>query len=120
MRVLISGALERIKGVTVVGAADGAAEARQMVDKYRPEVMTLDVEMPGMSGLEYLAEIMESRPMPVIMFSTRTAAGAAESIEALRLGAIDCFPSPRWRCRRNSTRSSASWASASSRRATPI
>ncbi|KQO51289.1 MULTISPECIES: chemotaxis protein CheB [Sphingomonas] len=95
MRVLISGALERIKGVQVVGAADGAAEARKMVDQYRPEVMTLDVEMPGMSGLEYLAEIMEERPMPVIMFSTRTAAGAAESVEALRLGAIDCFPKPK-------------------------
>ncbi|WP_230483518.1 chemotaxis protein CheB [Sphingomonas sp. Leaf21] len=95
MRVLISGALERIKGVTVVGAADGAAEAREMVEQYRPEVMTLDVEMPGMSGLEYLAEMMASRPMPVIMFSTRTAAGAAESIEALRLGAIDCFPKPK-------------------------
>lgn len=95
MRVLISGALERIKGVSVVGAADGAAEAREMVQKYRPEVMTLDVEMPGMSGLEYLAEIMEERPMPVIMFSTRTAAGAADSIEALRLGAIDCFPKPK-------------------------
>ncbi|MET4898036.1 chemotaxis protein CheB [Sphingomonadaceae bacterium jetA1] len=95
MRVLISGALERIKGVCVVGAADGAAEAREMVQKYRPEVMTLDVEMPGMSGLDYLAEIMEERPMPVIMFSTRTAAGAADSIEALRLGAIDCFPKPK-------------------------
>ena len=95
MRVLISGALERIKGVQVVGAADGAAEAREMVKQYRPEVMTLDVEMPGMSGLEYLAEIMEERPMPVIMFSTRTAAGATESVEALRLGAIDCFPKPR-------------------------
>lgn len=95
MRVLISGALERIKGVVVVGAADGAVEARDMVIKHRPDVMTLDVEMPGMSGLEYLAEIMEERPMPVIMFSTRTAAGAAESIEALRLGAIDCFPKPK-------------------------
>ena len=95
MRVLISGALERIKGVTVVGAADGAAEARKMVEQYRPQVMTLDVEMPGMSGLEYLAEIMEERPMPVIMFSTKTAAGAADSIEALRLGAIDCFPKPK-------------------------
>ncbi len=47
MRVLISGALERIKGVQVVGAADGAAEAREMVKQYRPEVMTLDVEMPA-------------------------------------------------------------------------
>ncbi len=95
MRALISGALERINGVEVVGAADGAAEARQLVASLRPDVMTLDVEMPGMSGIEYLAEIMETKPMPVIMFSTRTTAGAAESVEALRLGAIDCFPKPR-------------------------
>ncbi|WP_294195681.1 chemotaxis protein CheB [uncultured Sphingomonas sp.] len=96
MRALISGALERIPGVEVVGMADGAAEARGLVESTRPDVMTLDVEMPGMSGLDYLAEIMDSpRPMPVIMFSTRTQDGAAESIEALRLGAIDCFPKPR-------------------------
>ncbi|MEH3047793.1 chemotaxis protein CheB [Sphingomonas adhaesiva] len=95
MRALISGALERIPGVEVVGMADGAAEARELVASARPDVMTLDVEMPGMSGLEYLAEVMETKPMPVIMFSTRTQDGAAESIEALRLGAIDCFPKPR-------------------------
>lgn len=95
MRALISGALERLPGVTVVGMADGAAEAREMVATLRPDVMTLDIEMPGMSGIEYLREIMASRPMPVIMFSTRTTAGAAESIEALRLGAIDCFPKPK-------------------------
>jgi two-component system chemotaxis response regulator CheB len=95
MRALISGALERIPGVEVVGLADGAAEARQMVTALHPHVMTLDVEMPGISGLEYLAEIMETRPMPVIMFSTRTTAGATDSIEALRLGAMDCFPKPR-------------------------
>lgn len=95
MRALISGALEKIPNVTVVGLADGAAEAREMVAEFRPDVMTLDVEMPGMSGLEYLAEIMETKPMPVIMFSTRTTDGAADSIEALRLGAIDCFPKPK-------------------------
>lgn len=95
MRVLISGALERIPNVEVVGLADGAAEAREMVASLKPDVMTLDVEMPGMSGIEYLAEIMASKPMPVIMFSTRTTDGATESIEALRLGAIDCFPKPR-------------------------
>lgn len=95
MRALISGALERIPGVEVVGMADGAAEARELVASARPDVMTLDVEMPGMSGLEYLAEVMETKPMPVIMFSTRTQDGAAETIEALRLGAIDCFPKPR-------------------------
>lgn len=95
MRALISGALERIPNVEVVGLADGAAEARSMVEKLRPDVMTLDVEMPGMSGIEYLSEIMTARPMPVIMFSTRTTDGATDSIEALRLGAIDCFPKPR-------------------------
>ncbi|WP_268795738.1 MULTISPECIES: chemotaxis protein CheB [unclassified Sphingomonas] len=95
MRALIAGALERIAGVEVVGLADGAAEAREMMESLRPHVMTLDVEMPGMSGIDYLAEVMERRPMPVIMFSTRTTDGASESIEALRLGAIDCFPKPR-------------------------
>ncbi|WP_242122084.1 chemotaxis protein CheB [Sphingomonas lacusdianchii] len=95
MRALISGALERIPNVEVVGLADGAAEARDLVSQLRPDVMTLDVEMPGMSGIDYLAEIMESKPMPVIMFSTRTTDGAADSIKALRLGAIDCFPKPR-------------------------
>jgi len=95
MRALIAGALERIPGVEVVGLADGAAEARDMVAQLRPHVMTLDVEMPGMSGIDYLAEIMGQRPMPVIMFSTRTTDGASESVEALRLGAVDCFPKPR-------------------------
>ncbi|MBB4154353.1 two-component system chemotaxis response regulator CheB [Sphingomonas jinjuensis] len=95
MRALISGALERIPNVEVVGLADGADEARAMTEQFRPDVITLDVEMPGMSGLEYLAEVMEKRPMPVIMFSTRTEAGAEASVEALRLGAIDCFPKPK-------------------------
>ncbi len=95
MRALLSGALERIPGVVVVGSADGADHARTMRDDLAPDVMTLDVEMPGISGLEYLAEVMEHRPMPVIMFSTRTEAGAEASIEALRLGAIDCFPKPK-------------------------
>jgi len=95
MRALLSGALERIPGVVVVGSADGADEARAMRDQLHPDVMTLDVEMPGMSGIDYLAELMEKRPMPVIMFSTRTEAGAEASVEALRLGAIDCFPKPK-------------------------
>lgn len=95
MRVLISGALERIPQVNVVGLADGADEARALAARLNPDVITLDVEMPGMSGLEYLAEVMANKPTPVIMFSTRTEAGAADSVEALRLGAIDCFPKPR-------------------------
>jgi two-component system chemotaxis response regulator CheB len=95
MRALLCGALERVKDVEVVGLANGAAEAREMVKTHRPHVMTLDIEMPGMSGIEYLAEIMENDPMPVIMFSTRTTDGAADSVEALRLGAVDCLPKPK-------------------------
>jgi len=95
MRALISGALERIPNVEVVGLANGAAEARTLRASLHPDVMTLDIEMPGMSGLEYLAEMMAERPMPVIMFSTRTSAGASDSVEALRLGAIECFPKPK-------------------------
>ena len=95
MRALISGALEKISGIQVVGTAESAAEARQEVERLKPDVMTLDVEMRGMSGIEYLEELMEKRPMPVIMFSARTDAGAEASIQALRLGAIDCFPKPK-------------------------
>ncbi len=95
MRALISSALEKISGIQVVGTAESAAEARQEVERLNPDVMTLDVEMPGMSGIEYLEELMVKRPMPVIMFSARTDAGADASIEALRLGAIDCFPKPK-------------------------
>jgi two-component system chemotaxis response regulator CheB len=95
MRALISRVLESLPGIKVVGAADGAAEARSEVERLRPDVLTLDIEMPGMNGIEYLAELMEKRPMPVIMFSTKTEAGASSSVEALRLGAIDCFPKPK-------------------------
>jgi two-component system, chemotaxis family, protein-glutamate methylesterase/glutaminase len=95
MRALLSSALERIPDVVVVGAANGADEAREMSARLNPDVITLDVEMPGMSGLDYLAELMGERPKPVIMFSTLTEAGAGASVEALRLGAFDCFPKPK-------------------------
>ncbi|UAK26046.1 chemotaxis protein CheB [Sphingomonas nostoxanthinifaciens] len=95
MRALITRVLDAQPGIRVVGSANGAEEARVEVDRLKPDVMTLDVEMPGMSGIEYLAELMEKKPMPVVMFSTRTEAGASSSIEALRLGAIDCFPKPK-------------------------
>ncbi|RYF19621.1 MAG: response regulator [Oxalobacteraceae bacterium] len=94
MRALVAGMLEKDKDIQVVGLADGAEEARRMVRELKPAVMTLDIEMPGMNGIDYLAEIMGSAPMPVIMFSTLTAKGAESSIEALRLGALDCYPKP--------------------------
>lgn len=94
MRALFSSALERSKDLVVVGTADGADEAREMIAELRPDVLTLDVEMPGKNGLEFLAEIMETRPMPVIMLSTLTQKGADVSLRAMEIGAVDCFPKP--------------------------
>lgn len=78
----------------VVGAADGADEARAMIAELRPDVLTLDVEMPGMNGIDFLAELMETRPIPVVMLSTLTQKGADISLRAIELGAVDCFPKP--------------------------
>jgi len=57
-------------------------------------VVTLDIEMPGMNGLDFLSEIMKQRPTPVIMLSSLTQQGAEASFEALERGAVDCFPKP--------------------------
>jgi two-component system, chemotaxis family, protein-glutamate methylesterase/glutaminase len=94
MRALFTHALERSKDLVVVGAAAGADDARAMIAELRPDVLTLDVEMPGMNGIDFLAEIMATRPMPVVMLSTLTQKGADVSLRALEIGAVDCFPKP--------------------------
>ena len=94
MRALFSDVLERTEGISVIGAAANADEARDMIKDLKPDVLTLDVEMPGKSGLEFLEELMETSPMPVVMLSTLTQKGAQTSFKALELGAVDCFPKP--------------------------
>jgi two-component system chemotaxis response regulator CheB len=94
MRALFSDILEQSKGVQVVGTARDADDARAQLDELRPNVLTLDVEMPGMSGIEFLEEIMTTRPMPVVMLSSLTQSGAETSLKAFELGAVDCFPKP--------------------------
>lgn len=94
MRALFSEALEQTRDIIVVGTANGADQAREMILSERPNVLTLDVEMPGMNGLDFLAEVMENHPMPVVMLSTLTQKGAATSMKAFELGAVDCFPKP--------------------------
>lgn len=94
MRALFCDILEKAKGVEVVGAARGADEARDMIGTLRPDVLTLDVEMPGMSGMEFLTEVMEERPMPVVMLSSVTQSGTGTAQKALDLGAFACFPKP--------------------------
>lgn len=94
MRALFCDILDNAKGVTVCGTAKNADEARDQLEKLRPDVLTLDVEMPGKSGMEFLEEVMAARPMPVIMLSSITQAGTGTARRALELGAVHCFPKP--------------------------
>jgi two-component system, chemotaxis family, protein-glutamate methylesterase/glutaminase len=94
MRSLLTRALASDPALEVVGAAADPNEARAMIKALNPDVLTLDVEMPGMDGLAFLEKIMTLRPMPVVMCSTLTMQGADATIEALRLGAVACFAKP--------------------------
>jgi two-component system, chemotaxis family, protein-glutamate methylesterase/glutaminase len=94
MRGLIGAVLRRDPQIQVVGEAKDPLEARQAIKDLSPDVLTLDVEMPKMNGLEFLERLMRLRPMPVIMVSTLTQRGADASVRALELGAFDCIAKP--------------------------
>ena len=91
MRALIKRKLSADAGITVVGTARDAAEARQLIKALNPDVVTLDVEMPGMDGLSFLEKIMELRPTPVIIVSGSTGPGAHATARAMQIGAINCY-----------------------------
>jgi two-component system chemotaxis response regulator CheB len=94
MRSLITAALTRDPEIEVVGAAGDPFEARGMIKALNPDVVTLDIEMPNMNGIEFLEKIMRLRPMPVVMVSSLTQAGAEMTLRALELGAVDCVGKP--------------------------
>jgi two-component system chemotaxis response regulator CheB len=94
VRQLLSAVLSRDPQIEVVGAAPEPAIAREMIKTLNPDVITLDVEMPNMNGLEFLEKIMRLRPMPVVMVSTLTKRGANVTLAALELGAIDFYAKP--------------------------
>jgi two-component system chemotaxis response regulator CheB len=94
MRGLISAVLNSDPEVSVVGQASDAMEARAAIKELNPDVVTLDIEMPNMNGLEFLEKIMKLRPMPVIMVSSLTHRGAEATIAALEIGAFDCIGKP--------------------------
>lgn len=95
MRQLIRARLANDARLVVVGEAADAFEAREKIKALSPDVITLDVEMPRMNGLDFLERLMRLRPMPVVMVSTETHSGSRAAIEALALGAIDCVGKPR-------------------------
>ena len=94
MRALIAAELSRDAGVTVVGEASDPLEARAAIKALCPDVMTLDVEMPKMDGIEFLDKVMRLRPFPVVMVSSLTSRGASATIRAMELGAVDCVGKP--------------------------
>lgn len=94
MRALFSELLDQTRNIQVIGTAANANEARDQIAALRPNVITLDVEMPGMSGIEFLEEIMTTNPLPVVMLSSLTQSGTEISLKAYELGAVECFPKP--------------------------
>lgn len=78
----------------IAGEASSAVEARDFLRANHADVLTLDIEMPGMNGLEFLTRLMRARPMPVVMLSSLTSKGSDAAVQALSTGAVDCILKP--------------------------
>lgn len=94
MRQVIGDILSGENLIEVVGRARNGQEALKMLHSLQPDVITLDMEMPGMNGLEVLKEVMAKRPTPVVMVSSLTQEGADITMQALDAGAVDFVPKP--------------------------
>jgi len=95
VRSLLAEIINRQHDMQCVGAASDPLVAREMIRTLNPDVITLDVEMPRMDGLEFLSRLMRLRPMPVVMVSTLTEQGAETTLRALEMGAVDFVAKPR-------------------------
>ena len=95
MRKLLTEILERDPNLEVVAVVSDAYQAREKIKSMNPDVLTLDVEMPGMDGISFLEKLMRLRPMPVVMISSVTEKGADVTLKALMLGAVDFISKPK-------------------------
>jgi len=94
VRQMLTTIFEKASGIEVVGTAQDPIIARNKIKQLNPDVLTLDVEMPRMDGLTFLANLMRLRPMPVVMVSSLTQKGADVTLDALELGAVDFVSKP--------------------------
>jgi len=94
VRKLIGDALRREPDIEVIGGAADPFVARDMILQYKPDLITLDIEMPRMDGLSFLRRLMEHHPVAAIVVSSLTQTGSSASVEALRIGAIDVIAKP--------------------------
>lgn len=95
MRRLVTEILSSDPSIEVVGAASDPYAARDKIMSLKPDILTLDVEMPRMDGLTFLSKLMASRPMPVVMVSSLTEKGCETTLKALELGAVDFVSKPK-------------------------
>ena len=95
VRSLLAEIINRQKDMECVGTANDPLVAREMIRELDPDVITLDIEMPRMDGIDFLGRLMRLRPMPVVMVSTLTERGAEITMKALELGAVDFVAKPR-------------------------
>jgi two-component system chemotaxis response regulator CheB len=95
VRGLLAEIINRQNDMECVGAASDPIVAREMIRNLNPDVITLDVEMPRMDGIDFLSKLMRLRPMPVVMVSTLTERGAEVTLRALELGAVDFVAKPK-------------------------
>ena len=95
VRSLLAEIIRDTSDMVLVGAAPDAFVARDMVNQFAPDVITLDIEMPRMDGLSFLEKLMAARPTPVVMISTLAEEGAEATLRALELGALDYIPKPK-------------------------
>jgi len=94
VRQMLTSIFEAATGIEVVGTAQDPLIARNKIKQLNPDVLTLDVEMPRMDGLTFLANLMRLHPMPVVMVSSLTQKGADVTLDALSLGAVDFVSKP--------------------------
>lgn len=94
IRRMVSTILATDPEIEVVAEAADPHEARTLIKRHNPDVLTLDVEMPKMDGVTFLKNLMRLRPMPVVMISTLTQKGAPTTLEAMEIGAVDYVSKP--------------------------